>query len=105
MFNITARPDHCSDNATDDERLKEDKVMDLICYLIGDHPVNICPSRNRRKWMGQTNAYRCLPLLIANAHGWEVRCPVAFEAEWNGGSNKEDVQIIFDDAGSSFLET
>jgi hypothetical protein len=42
-------------------------------------------------------AYRCLPLSIANAHGWEVCCPVTFEAEWNGGSNIDDVRIIFED--------
>jgi hypothetical protein len=82
--------------------------MDLIGYLIDDRPVDIRPSRNRRKWMQQTPdsyAYRCLPLSIANAHGWEVCCPVTCEAEWNGGSNKEDVQIIFEDGGNSFLGT
>jgi len=50
-------------------------------------------------------AYRCLPLSIANAHGWEVRCPVTCEAEWNGGSKKEDVQIIFEDGADSLLGT
>jgi hypothetical protein len=81
--------------------------MDLVCYLIDDHPdpVNIRPSRDRRKWMDRTSANRCLPLLIANAHGWEIRCPVTFEAEWNGGSNKDDVQIIFEDGENSFLGT
>lgn len=80
------------------------KVMDLICYLIDDHPVDIRPSRSCRKWMDQTPnsfAYRCLPLSIANAHGWEVCCPVTFEAEWNGGSNVDDVQIIFEDGGNT----
>jgi hypothetical protein len=82
--------------------------MDLIGYLIDDRPVDIRPARNRRKWMNQTPdsyAYRCLPLSIANAHGWEVRCPVTCEAEWNGGSNKGDIQIIFEDGGESFLGT
>ena len=77
--------------------------MDLICYLIHDHPVDIRPARNRRRWMNQTPnsyAYRCLPLSIANAHGWEIRCPVTCAAEWNGGSDKDDVQVIFEsDAG------
>jgi hypothetical protein len=80
--------------------------VDLICYLTDDHPVDIRPARNRRQWMNQTPdsyAYRCLPLSIANAHGWEVRCPVTFEAEWNGGPNKEDVRIIFEDGEDSFL--
>jgi hypothetical protein len=82
--------------------------MDLIGYLIDDRPVDIRPARNRREWMNQTPdsyAYRCLPLSIANAHGWEVRCPVTCEAEWNGGYKKEDIQIIFEDGADSFLGT
>ena len=82
--------------------------MDLICYLIDDHPVDIRPASNRRNWMNQTPnsyAYRCLPLSIANAHGWEFRCPVTCEAEWNGGSNKEDVQIRFEEGENSLLGT
>src|SRR3954454_25309748 len=82
--------------------------MDLVCYLTDDRPVDIRPARNRRDWMNQTPssyAYRCLPLSIANAHGWEVRCPVTCEAEWNGGSNKSDVQVIFQEGENSFLGT
>ena len=74
--------------------------MDLVCYLIDDRPVDIRPARNRRDWMNQTPgsyAYRCLPLSIANAHGWEVRCPLTCEAEWNGGSTKDDIHVMIDD--------
>lgn len=38
-------------------------------------------------------AYRCLPLLIANASGWEILSPCRFEATWNGGNGKDAVQI------------
>jgi uncharacterized protein DUF6065 len=83
---------------------KENTVMDLICHLIDRHPVDIRPARKRRSWMDQTPdayAYRCLPLSIANAHSWEIYCPVTFEAEWNGGAGKDDVQISFDsDSGN-----
>jgi hypothetical protein len=48
-------------------------------------------------------AYRCLPLSIANAHGWEVRCPVSCEAEWNGGSSTDDIQITFAEGGNTFF--
>ena len=41
-------------------------------------------------------AYRCLPLNIANAHGWEILSPCAFSAEWNGGPAPEDVHIEAD---------
>jgi hypothetical protein len=41
----------------------------------------------------QAYAYRCLPLIIANAHGWEVCSPVDFTATWNGGGSKDDIAI------------
>src|SRR5918911_1448982 len=78
--------------------------MDLVCYLTDDRPVDIRPARNRREWMNRTPgsyAYRCLPLSIANAHGWEVRCPVTCEAEWNGGAHRDDVQVAFEDDSST----
>ncbi|MDE2341308.1 MAG: cupin-like domain-containing protein [Alphaproteobacteria bacterium] len=37
--------------------------------------------------------YRCLPLAIANAHGWEILSPCGFEVEWNGGQNVNDVSV------------
>src|SRR5262245_34661331 len=80
--------------------------MDLICHLIDRHPVDIRPARKRRNWMDQTPdayAYRCLPLSIANAHGWELFCPVTFEAEWNGGASKDDVRVIFDGDGDTLF--
>jgi len=39
-------------------------------------------------------AYRCLPLNIANAHGWEVLSPCAFDAIWNGAAGVEAVTIV-----------
>ena len=41
-------------------------------------------------------AYRCLPLNIANAHGWEVLSPCGFDAMWTGGSDASDVIIRLD---------
>jgi hypothetical protein len=38
-------------------------------------------------------AYRCLPLNIANAHGWEILTPVAFDACWTGGTATSDISI------------
>ena len=78
--------------------------MDLTCFLLDDRPVDIRPARNRREWMNQTPdsyAYRCLPLSIANAHGWEFCCPVTCEAEWNGGSNEDDIHLTFEDQENS----
>jgi len=77
-----------------------DNGLDLMCYLVDDRAVDIRPARNRREWMNQTPgsyAYRCLPLSIANAHGWEVHCPVTFEAEWNGDSTNDAIRLTFED--------
>jgi hypothetical protein len=41
-------------------------------------------------------AYRCLPLNIANAHGWELLSPCGFEARWSGGAAPPDVAIRLD---------
>jgi hypothetical protein len=45
-------------------------------------------------------ACRCLPLNIANAHGWQLLSPCGFEAEWNGGSAVDDVVIRLDPGAS-----
>jgi hypothetical protein len=71
--------------------------MRLDCYLIDGEELDIRSSSNRRDWMDVTDerfAYRCLPLSIANAHGWVICCKGSFEAEWNGGDAAEDVQVF-----------
>jgi hypothetical protein len=50
--------------------------------------------------MDETNqrfAYRCIPLSIANASGWEIVLPFSFSAVWNGGSRQEDTTIFMDE--------
>jgi hypothetical protein len=41
----------------------------------------------------ESYAYRCLPLSIANTHGWEILSPCAFSAVWDGGPAASSVQI------------
>lgn len=36
---------------------------------------------------------RCLPLVMANTSGWEIRCTTSFEAEWDGGSRHTSIRI------------
>ena len=70
--------------------------MDLICYLHPGWAPLIRPAPARRAWMDDTPesfAYRCLPLNIANAHGWEILSPVGFDAVWNGGAGADAVGI------------
>jgi hypothetical protein len=70
--------------------------MELTCYLHPGWKPRIRPAEATRGWMDATPeafAYRCLPLNIANAHGWEVLSPCAFEACWRGGAETRDVVI------------
>ena len=72
----------------------------LHCYQIHSKGPKIVAGRSHRCWMDQTRqryAYRCLPLTIANAMGWEILLPARMKAEWNGGSELTDVMVASDD--------
>jgi hypothetical protein len=82
--------------------VKDEKSFDLKCYIHPSWEPRIRAASPRRDWMDDTPesfAYRCLPLNIANAHGWEILSPCGFEAEWNGGPNVDDV-VVRADAGA-----
>ena len=73
--------------------------MDLTCYIQPGWAPLIRPAPATRPWMDATPeafAYRCLPLNIANAHGWELLCPHGFEATWNGGLGVEAITVVAD---------
>lgn len=70
--------------------------MKLICYLLDRPQLDIKPAGLTRDWMENSIdrfAYRCLPLNIANTHGWEICCDATFQATWNGGTNIQDITI------------
>lgn len=74
--------------------------FDLRCYVHPAWKPRIRAASPRRDWMDDTPesfAYRCLPLNIANAHGWEILSPCGFEAEWNGGPAVNDVVVRADE--------
>ena len=58
--------------------------------FFADNPdlIDLRPNAPTREWMDNTSqsyAYRCLPLNIANAHGWSFHLPFEVQAYWNGG--------------------
>ena len=71
--------------------------MRLICYTTSGDPPKIIPAPVERTWMDATgeggHAYRCLPLNIANAHGWMLLNSAPFTAEWNGGKALSAVTV------------
>ena len=73
--------------------------FDLVCYVYDGWRPRLRAAPARRDWMDASPdsfAYRCLPLNIANAHGWELLSHCGFEAEWNGGPAVNDVIIRLD---------
>ncbi|MFC5345508.1 DUF6065 family protein [Brevundimonas staleyi] len=73
---------------------------ELVCYVRNGWTPRIAPASARRGWMNETPesfAYRCLPLAIANSHGWEVLSPCGFSAMWDGGVEASSVKIVLDE--------
>ncbi|MDB5367518.1 MAG: hypothetical protein JWM77_3445 [Rhodospirillales bacterium] len=72
------------------------KPPELICYSLTNEPPLLRPAPATRPWMDATPekyAYRCLPLSIANAHGWELLVPSPFMAEWRGSKAHDGVTV------------
>ena len=70
--------------------------MKLICYALRPDPPTLRPAPTTRAWMDSVNdnhAYRCLPLNIANSHGWEVLSPCVFEVSWTGGVSAKAITL------------
>ena len=70
--------------------------MEFTCYVDPSWQPLIRPAEATRPWMDATPesfAYRCLPLNIANAHGWEILSPCDAEACWTGRPEVKDVKV------------
>lgn len=70
--------------------------MKLIGYPTSGEPPKIVAAPVERDWMGNTDgsfAYRCLPLNIANAHGWLILNDAPFVAQWNGTDSLDAIRI------------
>ncbi|WAC89575.1 DUF6065 family protein [Mycobacterium sp. Aquia_213] len=71
----------------------------LIGFTTRDNAPPIAPAPISRPWMPEMSEARagwpnrCLPMLIANQSGWELRNPCAFTATWMAQENGVDVLI------------
>jgi hypothetical protein len=73
--------------------------MNLSCFRIREHAPELVPGRAERAWMDSARhrfPYRCTPLTIANATGWELLCPIGLTARWNGGERIQDLSVELD---------
>lgn len=73
---------------------------ELACYRISKDAPAIVPGGSDRRWMDELHqrfAYRCTPLSIANASGWEILNPRRFSASWDGDLSVRGVTVQSDD--------
>ncbi len=74
----------------------------LIGFITRDSAPQITPAPISRAWMSEMSEIRrgwpnrCLPMLIANQSGWELRNRCAFTATWIGQEDGVDVMIAPD---------
>lgn len=72
--------------------------FELTCFRMRPDAAEIRPARRERAiFDANRHAYRCLPLVTANAAGWELLCPSGVTIEWNGGPTIADLRIACDD--------
>jgi hypothetical protein len=80
--------------------------MRLICYPTSGDAPKLVAAPVERGWMDRTEggfAYRCLPLNIANTHGWLLLNTVPFVAEWDGSSRLEAISLCAAGGGGPLL--
>lgn len=68
----------------------------IECFVEDGADFRMRPAPHRRQWMDKSPdkyAYRCLPLAIANTHGWELLNTERFQVKWTGGNGKNDIQF------------
>jgi len=85
---------HCGN--PDIKRSKRMNAPRLEAFKIFSEAPVLTPSTTDRVWMDRypkRQAYRCLPMTIANAHCWELLVPAAFDIIWNGGAQASDLTI------------
>lgn len=80
--------------------------LQITAYEVVEEPMKLQTAQRTRQWMQDTVdrfAYRCLPVSIANQIGWDVLCPVAFTARWNGREGLDAITLKFDGPTSPLI--
>ncbi|MBK9710390.1 MAG: sulfotransferase family 2 domain-containing protein [Kouleothrix sp.] len=76
--------------------------LKIAVYPLVDQPAALRPAAADQAWLKQHSAAAGqLALSTAGGIGWELRCPYACEATWNGGPAPEDIAIRIDAPASS----
>ncbi len=97
-------PDDSSDDRSDDrapvDAVEIDGGLTITAYAVNrELDMPIVRAGQDRAWMDSTRmrfAYRCLPMLIANQHGWFILNSQAFTAIWDGGEEVEAIHLAYE---------
>src|SRR3984893_4609009 len=86
-----------------------ERARPLIGFITRENAPQISPAPVSRTWMSKISETRkgwpnrCLPMLIANQSGSELRNPCAFTATWFGQENGADVMVVPDERDADQL--
>ncbi len=74
--------------------------MSITAYPLSSQCAILRPAGAAREWASERESLQADPALRrANALGWDLCCPRAFSATWNGGPAAEDIEIRFEQPG------
>src|SRR5688500_12447342 len=77
--------------------MSETEPPTLTAYRIHKYPsLPSVPATSQRRWMDRTThrfAYRCLPLLIANQHGWFILNVHKIRVIWDGQPREDGLKV------------
>src|SRR5262245_59220134 len=74
--------------------------MNVQLYRLSDQAVTLQPAADGQTWRKSHPALEGEPSYAQAAQqGWNLHCPLAFAATWNGGSRPEDIEIRLEGAG------
>lgn len=95
----SARPPETSASVAEAD-LPERPVLLAHALSAEDAPFELVPGASRRAWIDASPgrfAARCLPLLIANQHGWDIVITETIDVRWTGDGRPEGVQVRGDE--------
>src|SRR3546814_16748114 len=92
----------CNECSTGGSSLRESddvpEPLEITAYTVSAGAPDLRPGSRQRQWMDDTPgrfAYRCLPLVIANQHGWDVLSPASFAPRSCGGVGQDELELVF----------
>jgi glycosyltransferase involved in cell wall biosynthesis len=78
--------------------------MKIKAYSLSDHAVTLQPaSQGQMRCHSQPALADEMALASTAQQGWDLLCPLAFVATWNGGSQPEDIKIRLEGANADLI--